>query len=205
MVEKQLRKRGITDQRVLEVFASVERHLFVEEGLCERAYDDSPLPIGMHQTISQPYIVALMSQELQLSGNEKVLEIGTGSGYQTVILSMLADRVFTVERHTDLARKSRSIFESLSLHNIAIRIGDGTIGWSKFAPYDGIIVTAAAPKLPNGIANQLVDGGRLVIPIGGEGRQTLYVFTRMGDTFSNKALCSCSFVPLVGHEGWNSE
>ena len=203
MVEKQLRKRGITDKRVLQVFLTTERHLFVEEGLRDRAYDDSPLPIGKNQTISQPYIVALMTQALELKGEEKVLEIGTGSGYQSAILASLAAQVFTIERHGGLARTAREIFDSLTLGNIAIRTGDGTVGWMKFAPYQGIAVTAAAPTLPEPLFEQLEDGGRMVIPIGGESRQTLYVIKRMGDKYKQKELCPCAFVPLIGLEGWN--
>ena len=204
MVKTQLRKRGITDKRVLDVFTSVERHRFVEESLIGRAYDDSPLPIGKNQTISQPYIVALMSQALALKGDERVLEIGTGSGYQTLILANLVRQVFSIERHHDLARRARAIFESANVHNIAIRIGDGTIGWKDYAPYNGIIVTAASPQLPKSLFNQLCEGGRMVIPIGSEKKQTLYVFTRTGESHTKEALCPCSFVPLIGKEGWNN-
>lgn len=204
MVEKQLQKRGISNDNVLKAFLKVERHLFVEETLQDRAYDDSPLPIGKHQTISQPYIVALMTQALNIKDGGKILEIGTGSGYQTAILAVLGANVFTIERHRELAQQSRSIFESMALHSIAIRIGDGTIGWKEYAPYQGIIVTAAAPQLPNAFYKQLSDGGRLVIPIGGEKKQTLFVFTKTGDTYEKEALCPCSFVPLIGLEGWES-
>lgn len=204
MVEKQFRRRGITDDRVIQAFLTVERHLFVEESLWDRAYDDSPLPIGKNQTISQPYIVALMTQALELRGDEKVLEIGTGSGYQAMILSLLAAQVFSVERHAELAQKARAVFESKSIHNIAIRIGDGTIGWKEFTPYQGIIVTAAAPKLPKSLFDQVSDGGKLVIPTGGEQTQTLYVYTKKGEEYEQKALCACSFVPLIGIEGWNN-
>ena len=205
MVEKQLRRRGIEDERVNQVFLAIKRHVFVEESLWDRSYDESPLPIGKNQTISQPYIVALMTQALELRGDERVLEIGTGSGYQTAILASLAQKVFTVERHVELVQKARAVFESLSIHNIAIRIGDGTIGWKDFAPYHGIIVTAAAPKLPQPLFDQLIDGGKVVIPIGGEQKQILYVYTKTGDNFEQKELCPCAFVPLIGIEGWKNK
>lgn len=204
MVEKQLEKRGISNEKVLNTFLKVKRHLFVEEPLQDRAYDDSPLPIGKHQTISQPYIVALMTQALDIKDGDKILEIGTGSGYQTVILAELGANVFTIERHRELAQRSRSIFESMSIHSIAIRIGDGTIGWNEYAPYQGIIVTAAAPQLPTAFYNQLADGGKLIIPIGGDKKQTLFVFTKTGDTYEKESLCPCSFVPLIGMDGWES-
>ena len=204
MVEVQLRKRGIKDERVLKVFEEVERHRFVEESLIDRAYDDSPLPIGKKQTISQPYIVALMSQALELKGDERVLEIGTGSGYQAYILSNLARQVFSIERHAELAQRARSIFESIDVHNIAIRIGDGTIGWKDYAPFDGIIVTAAAPKLRKPLFDQLWEGGKIAVPIGNEKKQTLYLFTKKGEDHSKEQLCPCTFVPLIGKEGWNS-
>ncbi|MCP4724225.1 MAG: protein-L-isoaspartate(D-aspartate) O-methyltransferase [bacterium] len=205
MVDRQLISRGITDEKVLESFSTIERHRFVEESLWDRAYNDSPLPIGKNQTISQPYIVALMTQALELTGEEKILEVGTGSGYQAAILSKLASQVFTIERHADLAKTARSVFESLGIHNIALRIGDGTIGWKEFSPYDGILVTAASPETPKSLLNQLCEGGKLVIPVGGESMQKLYIYTRKGDDFDRKTLCNCSFVPLIGSEGWNDK
>jgi len=204
MVEKQLRGRDITDKQVLNVFLKLERHRFVEESLWDRAYDDTPLPIGKNQTISQPYIVALMSQALEMKGSERILEIGTGSGYQAAILAMLGGQVFTVERHASLAQKARKIFDGLSLHNIAIRIGDGTIGWKEFAPYDRVVVTAASPGRPNSLLDQLTDGGMLVIPIGEEYSQTLYKYTKKGTSVERESICPCSFVPLIGLEGWKS-
>ncbi|MFC1557018.1 protein-L-isoaspartate(D-aspartate) O-methyltransferase [candidate division KSB1 bacterium] len=204
MVEKQLRARGISDKRVLNVFLKLERHLFIEESLWDRAYEDTPLPIGKNQTISQPYIVALMSEALELKGSERILEIGTGSGYQAAILALLSGQVFTVERHTELTRKAREIFDLLNLHNIATRMGDGSIGWSKFAPYDRIVVTAASPKRPQPLLDQLTDGGMLVIPIGEEDTQMLYKFTKKGTTVERESLCPCAFVPLIGVEGWKS-
>jgi protein-L-isoaspartate(D-aspartate) O-methyltransferase len=204
MVELQLKGRDITDEQVLQAFLQIERHRFVEESLWDRAYDDCPLPIGKNQTISQPYIVALMTQALELKGIEKILEIGTGSGYQTVILARLASQVFTIERHFELAKSARAIFDTMGIQNIVLRIGDGTIGWQEFAPYNGIIVTAAAPKLPQSLAEQVALGGKLVIPIGEDFGQTLYVFTKRETSFDKKFLCPCSFVPLIGIEGWSN-
>jgi len=203
MIDKQLKGRDITDKRVLDAFLQIERHKFVEESLWDRSYDDTPLPIGKNQTISQPYIVALMSQALELTGAERILEIGTGSGYQAAILAKLGAQVFTVERHAELARRSRKIFDELGLSNIAIRIGDGSIGWEQYAPYDRIVVTAAAPKKPATLLDQLTDGGILVIPVGEEHAQILYRYMKKGTTIERESLCPCAFVPLIGVEGWN--
>ena len=206
MVEEQLRHRGITDATVLDVMADVPRHLFVEKALWPRAYGDHPLPIGNGQTISQPYMVALMTRLLGLQGTEKVLEIGTGSGYQAVILARLARNVFTIERHSALARRARRVWEKLDIHNIALRIGDGTIGWSQYAPYQGIVVTAGSPDLPQPLMDQLdPEGGRLVIPVGRSDFQQLKVITRDGDQFSSREEVGCTFVPLVGRHGWQDE
>ncbi len=205
MVDRQLKNRGITDESVLDAFNRIERHRFIEESLWDRAYNDSPLPIGLNQTISQPYIVALMTQALELTGEEKILEVGTGSGYQAAILALLSSQVFTIERHGELAKTARRVFESLGIHNIALRVGDGTIGWKEYSPYDGIIVTAASPETPKSLLNQLCEGGKLVIPVGGESLQKLYLYTRRGDDFDRKTLCNCAFVPLIGSEGWNND
>lgn len=205
MVEKQLRARGITDAKVLDAFLKVERHIFVEESLWDRGYDDCPLPIGKNQTISQPYMVAIMTQTLQLKGDERVLEIGTGSGYQTSILANLVQQVFTIERHAELAKKSRKVFEAQGLHNVAMRIGDGSIGWKEFAPYDRIIVTAGSPKEPRTLFNQLYENkGKLVAPVGGEKMQDLFRYERNGDEIVEKFICNCSFVPLIGMDGWSA-
>ncbi len=206
MVDEQLRKRGITNRRVLSAMEEMPRHLFVEKALWGRAYGDHPLPIGNGQTISQPFMVALMTQALELEGSERVLEIGTGSGYQAAILAMLAKNVFTIERHGALARQARKAWEPLDLHNIAMRIGDGTIGWSEFAPYDGIVVTAASPDVPQPLLDQLSEkGGRLVIPVGASDFQQLKVITRDGDNYASRDDVGCTFVPLVGKHGWKSE
>jgi protein-L-isoaspartate(D-aspartate) O-methyltransferase len=166
MVETQIRARGVKDAGLLKVMETIPRHRFVEEAMMDRAYHDNPLPIGEKQTISQPYIVALMTEALALTGEEKVLEIGTGSGYQTAILSQLAGRVCTIERIASLAGRARKILDYLNAFNVAIRVGDGTYGWKEEAPFDAILVTAGAPKVPSILLEQLGVGGRLVIPEG---------------------------------------
>lgn len=206
MVEEQLTIRGITDPRVLIAMRLIPRHLFVDKGLWGRAYGDHPLPIGHEQTISQPFMVALMTQVLQTKEDDKVLEIGTGSGYQATILAKLAKKVFTIERHGALARRAREVFDKLSIDNIAIRIGDGTIGWSTYAPFNGILVTAGSPDISQPLLDQLSeDGGRLVIPVGGFGFQQLKVITREGNSFSSREEVGCTFVPLIGKHGWTKE
>ena len=167
MVADQLRARGITDPRVLTAMGRVPRHRFVEEALAARAYGDYPLPIGEKQTISQPYMVALMTQALELVGGERVLEVGTGSGYQTAILAELAAKVYSVERIRSLADRARAILEELGYYNVLIRVGDGTLGWREEAPFDAVLVTAAAPEVPAPLVEHVKPGGRLVIPVGG--------------------------------------
>ena len=173
MVDEQLAARGISDRRVLSAMATTPRHVFVDEALRERAYDDHPLPIGHGQTISHPYTVALMTEALELQGTERVLEIGTGSGYQTAILAKLCANVFSIERIAALATRARRVLDQLSLYNAALRVGDGTIGWNAEAPFDAIIVTAGTPQLPRPLLSQLRAGGRLVVPIGEEDSQAL--------------------------------
>ncbi len=205
MVETQLKARGINDMRVLKVMAAVPRHLFVDEGLIEQAYSDSPLPIGEHQTISQPYIVALMTEALELKGKERVLEIGTGSGYQTAVLACLADRVFSVERIAKLATNARKILDGLNLYNVAIRVGDGSYGWKEEAPFDAVITTAAVPAIPQYLIEQLVPGGRMVVPVGDRDVQTLYKITRSVENpqeIKKEDLGGCRFVSLIGESGW---
>jgi len=205
MVETQIKARGIRDERVLKAMETIPRHLFVDEGLIEQAYSDSPLPIGEHQTISQPYIVALMTEALELKGGEKVLEIGTGSGYQTAILADLADRVFSIERVASLAARARKILDKLNFYNVAIRVGDGSYGWREESPFDGIIVTAAAPDVPRHLLDQLAVGGRMVIPIGGREVQTLYQLIRSRENpqeIIKEDLGGCRFVSLIGESGW---
>jgi len=205
MVESQLIPRGINDPRVIEAFLKVPRHRFVEPALERSAYDDNPLPIGGWQTISQPYMVALMTQALKLRGTERVLEIGTGSGYQAAILAELAAQVFTVERIEKLARRARQILDELKYHNIAVKIGDGTLGWAEHAPYDGIIVTAGAPQIPKTYWDQLAEGGRLAIPVGDSFTQTLKVIVKQDGKPKETDYGGCVFVPLVGKYGWRLE
>lgn len=202
MVQNQLIPRGICDPRVLEVMGRVQRHLFVEEALEGEAYNDHPLPIGHRQTISQPYMVALMTEALQLTGNEKTLELGTGSGYQTAILAELSEKVHTVERIKPLMEKARTLLLELGYSNILFRAGDGTMGWKEFAPFDAIIVTAGAPKVPDPLLEQLADGGRLVVPIGNKYSQDLIRITKKKDSFKQEDLGGCRFVDLIGVHGW---
>ena len=207
MVENQIRARGVTDERVLSVMAKIPRHLFVDEALIEQAYNDNPLPIGKSQTISQPYIVALMTAALKLTGREKVLEIGTGSGYQTAILAELAEQVFSIERIAQLAAGARKRLDALNCFNVAMRVGDGTYGWREESPFDGIMVTAGAPKVPAILMEQLAVGGRLVIPTGGRISQELLRVTRMSadlNEVKTEVLCGCRFVDLIGEHGWNN-
>lgn len=207
MVDGQLRARGIADQRVLKAMEKIPRHLFVDEGLVEQAYNDNPLPIDRQQTISQPYIVALMSEAMGLTGKEKVLEIGAGSGYQTAILAELAERVFTIERIAALATRARKVLESLNYYNVAVRVGDGTYGWREESPFSAIMVTAGAPRIPKLLIEQLVVGGRLVIPVGNRNSQVLLKLTRLsqdpGD-LKQEDLGGCRFVDLIGEYGWDN-
>lgn len=202
MVEHQLRARGIKDERVLKIMDTVPRHLFIEEDLWERAYDDCALPIGYGQTISQPYMVAVMTELLELKDDEKVLEIGTGSGYQSAILSRLAAEVFTVERINYLAIKAQDIFKKLGYTNIHVIIGDGTLGLPEYAPFNGIIVTAAAPKIPDTYIKQLKINGRLVIPVGSRYSQILYQARNTPSGIDTSMSTPCVFVPLIGKHGW---
>jgi protein-L-isoaspartate(D-aspartate) O-methyltransferase len=203
MVEGQIRDRGVRDRRLLDAFRKVPRHLFLDDALRPQAYDDHPLPIGEKQTISQPYIVALMTEALHLTGYEKVLEIGTGSGYQTAILAELAEQVYSIERIPSLAKRARKVLDDLKYSNIIIRIGDGTDGWREYAPYAGIIVTAAAPEAPDPLLQQLETGGRLVIPIGDEYNQELVVYVKEGeDRYREERYGGVRFVKLIGSHGW---
>lgn len=197
MVEEQIVSRGVKDERVLEVMRKVPRHLFVPEGLIHQAYDDNPLPIGQGQTISQPYIVAAMSEALQVEKSHRVLEIGTGSGYQTAILAELAQMVWTVEIIEELSIRARQVLNRLDYRNIRFRIGDGNMGWPEFAPYDRIIVTAAAENFPFKLTEQLIDGGRIVVPVGFLGRQTLILGVKHKNRVVQRPLMDVVFVPLV--------
>jgi protein-L-isoaspartate(D-aspartate) O-methyltransferase len=202
MVNTQIASRGIRDQRVLSAMLAVPRHRFVPGHVIGSAYRDSPLPIGDGQTISQPYIVALMTELLQLAGGDKVLEIGTGSGYQAAILGQIAAKVITVERIANLAQEASRTLTELGYDNIHIKVGDGTVGWPAELPYDAIIVTAAAPSLSEPLVQQLADGGRLVAPIGPRYTQTLVRVRRTGDQFHTESLIGVAFVPLIGEHGW---
>lgn len=203
MVQRQLVARGIRDTRVLEAMEEVQRHLFVDEALRDEAYDDNPLPIGDGQTISQPYMVAVMTELLETTGVERILEIGTGSGYQAAVLSRLCHWVFTVERLQRLSDRAREITRACGYDNISFRVGDGTRGWESEAPFDGIIVTAGAPRIPDILVDQLVDGGRLLIPVGDRFSQTLKRVTKAGTQMRIEDHTGCRFVDLVGMFGWS--
>jgi protein-L-isoaspartate(D-aspartate) O-methyltransferase len=202
MVQEQVVARGITDAKVIAALRKISRHLFVDAGLANRAYDDCALPIGDRQTLSQPYMAARMSEALRLAGHEKVLEIGTGSGYQTALLAEICFNVFSVEKLRALSRKARQLLDRLDYQNIALHVGDGTIGWSEHAPYDAIIVTAGAPNPPKPLLEQLAIGGRLVIPVGDEHEQTLVRVSRTRFSYREERLGECKFVKLLGKFGW---
>jgi len=202
MVDEQLRPRGIKDGRVLRAMQTVPRHLFVSDELKDRAYDDCALPIGEGQTISQPYMVAKMTELLELEGNEKVLEIGTGSGYQSAVLSLLCAEVFTVERIGSLALKAQDLLKRLGYENVKVFVSDGTLGLPEHAPFDAIIVTAGAPEIPQTYIDQLSMDGRLVIPVGTRFSQTLYQIRKTPSGIVTKTSTPCVFVPLVGRYGW---
>ena len=203
MVEYQLIPRGINDPLVLDIFRKVERHKFVPEEFLDSAYGDHPLPIGNGQTISQPFIVALMTESLGLTGTERVLEIGTGSGYQTAILAELAKDVYSVERIPALAERATQILSVLGYKSINIAVKDGSLGWPEHAPYDAITITASCPAKPVTLLEQLKDNGRLIAPIGAAFGQVLTLFTKKRDSIIPRELCGCMFVPLIGREGWN--
>lgn len=205
MVDEQMVTRGIKDPRVLSAMGRVPRHLFVEEALRERAYGDHALPIGERQTISQPYMVALMSESLALNGSERVLEIGTGSGYQTAVLAELAARVYSIERIADLAAKARRLIASLGYRNVAIKVFDGTYGWKEQAPFDAILVTAGSPDVPTPLTEQLKEGGRMIIPVGDRTTQILKKVTKTSAGIEVVSMTGCVFVPLIGGHGWVAE
>jgi protein-L-isoaspartate(D-aspartate) O-methyltransferase len=205
MVVEQFLSRDITDKRVLDAMRKVPRHIFVPEEHRHLAYSDCPLPIGSNQTISQPYIVALMTQMLELKGHETVLEIGTGSGYQAAVLALMAREVYTVERHESLAKRALEAIKELDIKNVSLQVGDGTRGWPEHAPYDAILATAAAPKVPQPLLDQLVDGGRLIIPVGGRIGQYLERWFREGAKFHHEQTVAVAFVPLLGEYGWKDD
>ena len=202
MVERQLLKRGIRDERVVAAMLSVPRHEFVPAGLAGEAYSDRPLPIGHDQTISQPFMVAAMTEALQLSGSERVLEIGAGSGYQAAVLSLLAREVHTVEMHEDLAADTRERLQRLGYGNVQVHLGDGTLGWPDQAPFEAIVVTAAAPEIPPPLGAQLADGGRLIVPVGTAEEQRLLRVEKRDNVLLKRTLHHCRFVPLIGQYGW---
>lgn len=202
MVERQLRARGIRDERVLEAFAKVPRHLFVPEHLQAMAYEDGPMPIGQGQTISQPLMVALMLEALELRGDERALDVGSGSGYQAAILSHLVREVVSVEVIPELVQMARRNLERAGIDNVEVVQGDGSMGYAPKAPYDAIVVGAGSPDVPRSLQEQLVDGGRLVIPVGGRFGQSCVRMVREGDRFRRQDMGACAFVPLVGEQGW---
>jgi protein-L-isoaspartate(D-aspartate) O-methyltransferase len=204
MVDEQVAARGISDPRVLVAMRRVPRHRFVQEALRDRAYGDHPLPIGEEQTISQPFIVGLMTALLELTGREKVLEIGTGSGYQTAVLAELVRRVCSIERLPRLAERARATLEALGHDNVWVRIGSGTLGWPDEAPFDRIIVTAGGPGVPPPLVQQLAEGGRMVLPVGTPENQTLTIVEKVGAEVRKRTHSECKFVKLVGKYAWES-
>ena len=202
MVEEQLIPRGIEDPRVIDAFLKVERHRFIPEELRGSAYADYPVPIGEGQTISQPYIVALMTECLDLSGDEEVLEIGTGSGYQAAILAELSSQVYSIERFPSLGERAESLLQNLGYINIKIKVGDGTLGWPEEAPFSRIIVTAAAAEVPLPLAEQLSEGGKMILPLGETFSQVLTLIEKKKGQLKAESICGCVFVPLIGKFGY---
>jgi len=205
MVEEQIVSRGIKDSKLVAAMKKIPRHLFVEEALQNQAYSDHPLPIGEKQTISQPYMVALMTEALLLTGKEKVLEIGTGSGYQTAIVAELSEKVFSVERIRSLAIRARKLLYELGYFNVEIKIFDGTFGWIQESPFDAIVVTAGSPDIPQPLIDQLAMGGKLVIPVGNVFAQDLFRVTKTEEGVKKEDLGGCRFVKLIGKYGWKTE
>ncbi|MBP7217088.1 MAG: protein-L-isoaspartate(D-aspartate) O-methyltransferase [Candidatus Omnitrophica bacterium] len=203
MVEEQLKARGISNQRVLDAFCKVERHRFVAEEVQTAAYEDFPIALENGQTISQPYMVALMTELLTMNGTETVLEIGTGSGYQTAILAELAKQVYSIERFANLTAQARQTLDTLGYTNILLRVGDGTLGWQEAAPFDRIIITAASPRIPLPLTDQLREQGLLIAPLGEQHTQTLTVTQKKNNFLETKEICGCVFVPLVGKYGFH--
>ena len=204
MIQEQIVARGLTDERTLDAMLEVPRHLFVDGAMQAQAYGDYPLPIAGGQTISQPYIVAYMTQVLQLQGTETVLEIGTGSGYQAAVLSRLCQRVYTLERINSLLVSARKVFGSLKYFNIVAKLADGTLGWPEYGPYDAIIVTAGGPEIPQPLVDQLKDPGRLVMPVGDQHLQNLHFLTKSHGQISVEILSAVRFVDLIGEHGWKN-
>jgi protein-L-isoaspartate(D-aspartate) O-methyltransferase len=203
MVENQIIARGVTDPSVIAAMTHVPRHLFVSEAMVDSAYGDFPLPIGEGQTISQPFIIAEMTQRLGLTGSERVLEIGTGSGYQAAILSRIVYKVYTIERNNTLFLQTRKLFDQLKYHNIVTRYSDGTQGWKQESPFDAIIVTAGGNQIPQPLIDQLAMGGKLVMPVGGQHSQELLKIEKTQNGIKTTNLGGCRFVKLIGQHGWN--
>ncbi len=200
-----MQERGIRDLNVLRAFDTVHRHEFIPESVRHRSYEDAPVPIGFGQTASQPSLQALYMQVLELKPTDRVLEIGTGCGFQTAVLAQLVDRVYSVERIRELAVRAREKLDALRMSNVAVLVGDGTIGWSRYAPYDAILVAAGGPEVPRPLMEQMADGGRMHIPVGGRDMQHLVLVTRHGDEYTQREVVDCTFVPLLGRFGWSTE
>lgn len=201
----EIREKGIDDLDVLRAFDQVPRHIFLPEAVHHRAYEDAPLPIGYGQTASQPSLQALYLQTLRLTPQDRVLEVGTGSGYQTALLALLAGHVYSVERVRELSVRARDSLDRLRVRNVALLVGDGTIGWSRYAPYDAILVAAGAPAVPSALIEQLAPGGRMLIPVGDRAEQRLVLYHRTEDGVETEELTRCTFVPLIGRFGWMEE
>lgn len=205
MVEQQIKNRGINDERVLAAFREIPRHTFVKKTHQLEAYEDHPLPIGFGQTISQPYIVALMTARLDLVGWEKVLEIGTGSGYQAAILARLSQEIHSIERIPELAQQAEGNLRAAGINHVEVHVGDGTLGWPQNAPYDAILITAGTPAMPVGLMGQLGEGGRLIAPVGSRWRQMLELWVKHDEKIKKEEVLPVVFVPLIGEQGWNEE
>jgi protein-L-isoaspartate(D-aspartate) O-methyltransferase len=200
-----MQERGIRNLEVLRAFDQIPRHAFVPDAVSHRAYEDAPVPIGFGQTASQPSLQAMYMQLLEIGPRDKVLEIGTGSGHQTAVLAQLADRVYSVERIAQLASRAREALDAMRISNIAILVGDGTIGWSRYAPYDAILVAAAAPDIPQPLVDQLAEGGRMLVPVGTRDAQRLVLVRKEGGAVTREEVLDCTFVPLLGRFGWTEE
>ena len=205
MVQDQIISRGVTDISVIKAMRKVPRHLFISEALTESAYGDHPLPIGEGQTISQPYIIAEMTQALELKGDERILEIGTGSGYQAAVLAEIVHRVYTIERNNTLFLSTKKLFDRLKYHNIVTKYADGTLGWNQESPFDAIIVTAGGQKVPEPLIKQLSPGGKLIMPVGGSFNQELIIIEKTKTGITSRSLGGCRFVKLVGRHGWKGQ
>jgi len=205
MVKKFVVDPGVKDERIIAAMQKIPRHLFVETALAHQAYSGATLPIGFGQTISHPTTVAWMTEALEIEDNNKVLEIGTGSGYQAAVLAEMGSKVFTIERISQLAEKARRLFNELSYYSIAVQIGDGTVGWTQYAPFDKIIVTAGSPEIPDALIDQLADNGKFIIPVGDINNQAFKIIVREGDEVKMATSKSGSFVPLIGRKGWQKK